>query len=357
MRTRKALLDRRSLPLLVLAAITQVASPAWSGAAKAAEPSTVEVKRGLLRIVFRIPGAVDAGAEVTVQARSAGRIDTLEVKVGQSVKKDQDLLTIDPKPAQRVVDRARVDLLEALAREQKARVLLEQEKHHYEQDPKSETRPSTYSIELLRQELALCEAITSRTQIAVEEAREILDGTRLRSPIDGVVTEILVGRNQIISEADCDRGTPLIRIADLSRIAVNTEIDQGQVRDVQLNLAASVALPAFPDRIFPGRIVSISPKGYPRDDKVLFPVRIDLEGDPGDAARPGLSAICEIVAIEKPNVLLLNNQAIRMTGLTASVVVLDQGLPRPQEIKIGRSDGVVTEILEGLNEGQKVLIP
>jgi RND family efflux transporter MFP subunit len=225
--------------------------------------------------------------------------------------------------------------------------------------PPSEGRSaqSTYTLELLRQEVVLREVASSQTAVALESARADLAKTRLASPIDGVISELSARRGEFISPSSVESGMHLMTVSDLSKIAVITEIEEGQVRDIQPNLAANVVILAFPERRFQGRIASISPRGQNRGGKTVFPIRIDLEGDPGDAARVGLTANIEIVAIEKPDALLLEIRAIRWVGSGPQVVVLEKGQPREQKVRFGRSDGARVEILEGLREGDQVVLP
>jgi len=390
--------------------------PAVAGAAEKAEPPpTVVAQRGLLRIVVHTVGIVVPVAEVPISARAAGEILSIPVELGQAVKKGQNLLEIESGAQTRAVEHARVELLEAQAqlriaqirlalalREHKpppggarkaieaaeaalteARAELERvvqrqknnqatEKDVREAERKrdealnrrdllreqmSQATATSYALELQRQEVLLREAATSRTKVALENARAELSKTSLIAPLDGVITECLVKRGQVIAPASVEAGMHVMTVSDFSKIAVLAEIEENQSRDVQPNLAANVVLPAFAERRFQGRIVSISPRGQSRSGKTVFPIRIELEGDPGDAARIGLTANVEIVAIEKPDALLLETRAVRWSGNEPYVVVLEKGQPKERKIRIGRSDGARVEVTEGLHEGDQIVLP
>jgi len=337
-----------------------VGSVQWAAAAAAEKPEPppiVPVQRGLLRIAVRSVGIVVPASDVPIVARAAGEITSLPVELGQVVKKGQRLLEVEPGDAKLALDQARAEWLEAQAQRRMAQLRLAMAERDLERaETIGRAVATTYTVELQRQELAAREAATSRTVAALETARANLAKTRLLSPMDGVITECLVRRGEVIAPGAVEAGTRLMTVSDLSRLSLITEIDESQIHDVQPNLAATVMLPAFPERRFQGRVVSISPRGQNRNGRTVFPLRIDLEGDPGDAGRVGLTANVEIVAIEKPDALLLENRAIRLAG-APTVVVLEKGQMREQKVRLGRSDGVRVEILEGLREGDQVVLP
>jgi len=383
-------------------------------APKVEPPPTVTVQRGLLRIVVRTAGTVAPFSEIPIPARAAGEITSAPVEIGQNVKKGQRLLVLDPGPYHRAVERAQADLMEAEAnlriaelraetpeRDPKqsvsvakaaldaAEAALTEARAEFERvnqlrkkdqatdqellaaqkkrddalarrdsarTRKDQTPVTTGPLELQRQELALRQAAVSRAKVAVETARADLSKTSLLSPMDGMITERSVKQGGFIAPAVVDAGTPLFVVSDLSKIAVVAEIGEEQIRDIQPNLAATVYLPAV-DRHFQGRVVSVSPRAQSRAGKSVFAIRVDLEGDPGDAARVGLTAAVEIVAIEKSDALLLDNKTVRWAPTGPFAVVLDQGQQREQSLRLGRTDGLRIEILEGLRPGELVVLP
>lgn len=410
---RSAPVQRRFAAILV-ALSSAVVSPA--GAAKPDPQPSVVVQRGLLRIVVHASGVVAAGLDVPIHARASGEIISLPVELGTSVKKGQLLLEIEPGEYARRLALAQADDLESSAQLRLARTRLAKGRRDFERatteaqsgldaarevlraaqtefqrvdrrhkdkqaseqqwreaqaavdaartaETKAlrqweEVAATSLTVELQRQEVTLREAVATRTKATLDAARADLSKTRLVSPIDGVVTELSVVRGGVIAPAAVEISLPTMTVSDLSNIAVTAEIDEERIRDIQPNLAASISLPAYPERAFLGRIVSIAPRGHKRGDKTVFPIRIVIDGDPGDAARPGLTANITIVAIEKPDALLLDNRAIQTAGSQSRVSLLEQGKP-PQErtVKLGRSDGTRTEILEGLKEGDRVALP
>jgi HlyD family secretion protein len=336
-------------------------------AARTEAPQTVIVRRGLLRIAVRTPGLIVAGADVTVAARAPGEIVALPVRIGMAVKKGQLLLEVEAGESTRALNRALANQQEAQARHRIAELRLAADQEQYAEQterlrrgerPSGDTaRITTYTLELDRQEIAVRAADRARAENGVAEARANLAGTRLLAPIDGVVTELMADLGETISRAAVEQGRPVMTISDLTHVAILAEIDQTQVSDLQPNLAAQIMIPAFPDRLFEGHISTISPCGQRRENTAVFPVRIEIKGEAGEAGRPGLTALAEIVAVEKPQVLLVDRRAVRRAGTEYVATVLQQGQAKEVKVKVGRSDGDRFEVLDGLREGDRVVLP
>ncbi|MCX8035700.1 MAG: efflux RND transporter periplasmic adaptor subunit [Candidatus Sumerlaeia bacterium] len=348
-----------------LAAALATAACVWLSAAapeKGDQQQTTVVQTGLLRIVIPVSGIVVPSAEIPVQARMAGEIISAPVDIGQSVKKGQRLVELDPAPTSRALALALAELRECEALLQTARLQLaeceqEQQRAAGERGRKSIPSFSTYTLELRRCEVAAREAALAKAQLAVEAARADFNRLVIVAPTSGVITECTIRRSQVISAGMVESGQPILTLSDLSKIAVLVEVDEAYLPEIQPNLAATVTFPAFPEKRFQGRVASILPKGVNRAGKTCFMVRINVDGNPGEAARPGLTALAHIVAIEKSNALLLDVKAIRWVNAEPRVVVLEQNQPKERTIRIGRSDGARCEVLEGLRQGDVVVLP
>ncbi len=355
----------REQPKVHFAAAVALAACVWLGAAapeKGDTPQTTMVQTGLLRIVIPVSGIVVPSAEIPVQARMAGEIISSPVDIGQSVKKGQRLVELDPAPTSRALALALAELRECEALLQTARLQLaqceqEQQQAAGERGRKNLSSLSTYTLELHRCEIAAREAALAKARLAAEAVRADFNRLVIVAPTSGVITECAIRRSQVISTGMVESGQPILTISDLSKIAVLAEVEEAYLPEIQPNLAATVTLPAFPEKRFQGRVASILPRGVNRAGKTYFMVRINVDDNPGEAARPGLTALAHIVAIEKSNALLLDNKAIRWVNAEPRVVVLEQNQPKERAIRIGRSDGARCEVLEGLRQGDVVVLP
>jgi multidrug efflux pump subunit AcrA (membrane-fusion protein) len=169
----------------------------------------------------------------------------------------------------------------------------------------------------------------------------------LYSPVSGVVTEKNVVQGQAIQA-----GQMLFTISDLSEVWIEAELRERELASVRTGTAADIEVAAYPDRSFAGRVEFIDPTldSRARTAKARVAVRNGRA-----LLKPGMFAT---VRLETPTrtALTAPTSAIIRTG-ERTVVFVDFGNGRltPQEIDIGRVAGEVTEVLAGLEPGQRVV--
>lgn len=203
--------------------------------------------------------------------------------------------------------------------------------------------PSEEELELLREKVALAEE-------DVTAAREALDAVTVRAPWPGLVLGVPVTEGQLVGP-----GTPLVRLADVSRWRVEAEIDELDVGKVSPGQEARITFDAFPGREFEGRIRKIEPAPAEIRGSVIYKAIVDFT--PGDLpVRVGLSANVGIVAGRKEGVLLIPLEAVRDVAGGKAVRVLHEGKVEYRRVTLGLSDGRRVEVLEGLREGELIVL-
>jgi HlyD family secretion protein len=132
------------------------------------------------------------------------------------------------------------------------------------------------------------------------------------------------------------------------------EIDVGKLRET---MPARIKVGAIPDSAVEGRVYKIAPKSKTAEGATLFDVEIELLPTKGVTLRAGYSANADIVVREKKDVLLLPERLVTFTDGKASVEVPGAGETEPvkKEIKVGLSDGINVEILDGLKQKDNVV--
>jgi len=128
---------------------------------------------------------------------------------------------------------------------------------------------------------------------------------------------------------------------------------------VKLELPARIRVETFKDRQFDGRVTQISPLGVEKDNVVSFEVRVSIDNASG-ALRANMSANAEIVLEEHKGTLMVPEKAVIYdTQRNASVEAPAPGTRSGKEtkaVKVGLSNGTKTEIVQGLTDGQKVIL-
>jgi HlyD family secretion protein len=169
-----------------------------------------------------------------------------------------------------------------------------------------------------------------------------------------VVADISITEGKEISTATL--ATPAISLVDTSEIEMRGFIDEIDIAMVQLGQEANIILDTLPDEEVKGSVVFISPVGTIRTGVVSYDTTITLE-NPVAELRDGMSATAEVIIERRDDVLLIPNRAIRGTLEDPMVVVLVDGQQEEREITLGLTDGINTEVLSGLQEGEKVILP
>jgi HlyD family secretion protein len=226
----------------------------------------------------------------------------------------------------------------------------------------AQTKNLPRNVEMKRQDVILAEADVKRAEVDLQNAQQRLRETKIFAPMDGVVTAKMVQEGQIISSgiSNVGGGTTLLTLSDLSRIFVNANVDESDIGKVKLGQRATITCDAYPGRRFRGKVVRIATKGTNNNNVVTFEVKIEVEGEGKELLRPEMTANVEIQADRKEDVLLLPNEAVqfgRMGYFVETAKADDPTTTVRKQVKIGITDGLQTEIVEGVTEGEEVIVP
>jgi len=176
----------------------------------------------------------------------------------------------------------------------------------------------------------------------------------IRSPISGTVVTLAQQEGETVA-AQLAAPT-LIEVVDLSRLQVNAYVDETDIGDLKMDLVATMTVDAYPDRDFPGRISKIASVATVKDNVVTYQVTIRLDKYPAGMLKPQMTADVRIGLGEHRGVLLAPNQAVKQRRGGAQVVVFRDGKGEVRPVKTGLSDEDSTEILEGVQEGDVLVL-
>ena len=192
-------------------------------------------------------------------------------------------------------------------------------------------------------------------------ARANLDAAKLNlekavivAPFDGVVTDITISEGQEISTAAL--ATLAISLVDTSEIEMRGSIDEIDIAIVQLGQEANILLDALPDEEVNGEVTFISLVGTTLAGVVSYDTTITLE-NPVAGLRGGMTATAEVIIERRDDVLFIPNRALRGTWENPWVEVYIDEQVEEREIALGLTNGIDTEVLSGLEEGDEVVLP
>jgi HlyD family secretion protein len=281
---------------------------------------------------------------VDVQADIMGRIIELNVKEGQAVQRGQVLLRIDPTQYEASVARAQAAVSEALAREAQTRANLLQAERAYDRLRQLATSDQNLvsaqqleeaetQVRVQRELLTAAGHGVSQARSALDEARDRLSKTVIRSPMDGVITRLNVeeGSTAIVGTMN-NPGSLLLTVADLSSMEAVVRVDETDLPKIEVGDSASVSIDAFPRQKFTGRVTEI---GYSavrsplqqntpttgQGQAIDYEIVITLDSPP-PSLRSDLSVAADIVTDRRGQVL-----SIPIIALTVREQNADQPLP------------------------------
>jgi HlyD family secretion protein len=155
------------------------------------------------------------------------------------------------------------------------------------------------------------------------------------------------------------QATLVMTLGDVSSVYVLGKVDEADIGKVYLGQAARIVVESFKDRKYAGAVTKISPLGVEKDNVTTFEVRASIQNPDGEL-KANMTANAEIVLEEKKNVLIVPEAAVaydkdRRTFLDIPDTKAEKGKTR-LAVKLGISNGVNTELVEGLKEGDQVVL-
>lgn len=348
----------------------------------AATYQTATVTRGPITQAVTATGTLNPVVNVQVGSQVSGNISKLFVDYNSQVKAGQVVAQIDPALFQATVTQAEGDLANAQAALELARINAKRT-----QDLFARKTSAQADVDQAMATLHQAEANVKIKQGALDKAKADLEHCTITSPIDGVVISRSVDVGQTVAASL--QAPVIFQIAnDLTKMQIDSNVAEADVGVVQVGQDVDFTVDAFPTQTFHGKVVQvrnapITVQNVVTYDTVIGVSNLDLK------LKPGMTANVSIIAARKDNVLQIKNAALRYrpagepaassqsatsqggsrppgamrrgaagqerTSSERTVYVLSFGQPKPVQIKTGISDGVVTEVVEGLKEGDHVV--
>lgn len=202
--------------------------------------------------------------------------------------------------------------------------------------------------------LDIAELDLAMAKLELANARLELDKATIVAPFDGIASEVTINEGQQLSAMTY--ANPAIRLVDPSKIEMTGVVDEIDIASVKLGQEADITLDALPDKEVRGRVTFISQIGTVQAGVVSYKTTITLE-KPDEELRDGMSATAEIIIDRHDNVLLIPNRAIQGSWDNPWVEVAVGEQIEQRQLTLGLSDGIKTEVLSGLEEGEMVVLP
>jgi HlyD family secretion protein len=294
---------------------------------KQPEYSTVKVARANVIQTISATGNLQTTSQVTISSQVSGNVLAINADFNDIVKKGQWLLKIDPATYIQKLTQAKADLASANANAVKSRADAARNKELF---AKNLIAQSDYDVVLAT--LADTEATLVNKQAAVETAQTDLDRCIIYSPIDGVVLNrtIDVGATVNVNQT----AVPLYTIInDLTKLQISADVSEADIGNCQEGQLCRFTVDAYLNRPFQGKVSQVRNFAKNTSGVVTFSVIIDVDNS-NLLLKPGMTATANIIITERPNVLTVANNALRVripADLLPKVPVAATAAPVPAE--------------------------
>ena len=322
-----------------------------NGDNKTPDIETVTVKRNNISSSLLATGIIKSkiGAEVRVGSRVSGIVKRLYVKNGDEVHQGDLLAILDDSElsARNRIEMADLENCQTVVKY--AKIELERAKSLIEKDF---TSKQTYDDLVKSYEIALAR-LASQTA-AVDYSSVQLGFTKIYAPISGVIGSVSTQEGETVSAAFTS--PTFVTIIDLARIEVWTYVDETDIGKVEQDQKVSFTVDTYTGSVFEGRISAIYPKAEIRDNVVNYIAIVEISDKKGKILRPEMTASVTIQTNPANMVLCIPNNVIRRENSEIIVYVLKDGKPEMKKIKTGLKGTQQTEVIEGLQENDKVVV-
>jgi HlyD family secretion protein len=361
------------------------------------DPSKIAtVEKGDIARSVVATGKIQPLANVEVKSKASGIVKQLYVDYSDVVKRGQVLAELDKEQLQAAVRESQANLQAAQAAQEAAQATYERNQVDAEgpdvpflktgwerakqlykdgliaqailEDAEkayqlglNKQMSAQRSISVARAELARAKAQVAQAQASLDRAEEDLRNSTITSPIDGIVLSRDVQVGYAVSSILVlgSQATLIFTLGDISDVYVLGKVDEADIGKVYLGQQARIVVESFKDKKYEGKVTKISPLGKEKDNVTTFEVRVSIHNPSGEL-RANMSANAEIILEEKKGVLLIPEAAVIYDkDRNASVELPDAKAQKGRKkvpVKLGISNGVKTELLSGVNTGQKVVL-
>ncbi len=354
------------------------------------------IERGDIARSVVATGKIEPLAKVEVKSKASGIVKDVFVHYSDWVKKGQVLVELDKEELQARVREAKAALMAAQAAEDAAIAAYERNKVEAEgpevpflksnmerarqmkaqgliAQAVMEESERLYQLSLNKQmtalrnvsvgkaEIARAKAQVAQAQASLDRAEEDLRNSTILSPMDGIVLSRDVEVGDAVSSILVlgSNATKIMTLGDVSDVYVLGKVDEADIGKVYLEQPARIVVESFKDKKFSGKVTKISPLGVEKDNVTTFEVRVSIR-NPGGELKANMSANAEIILQEKKAVLLAPEAAVIYDKARQTFVEVpdsnDKKGRRQIAVKLGISNGVKTEVMSGLREGDKIVL-
>lgn len=275
-----------------------------------------------------LTGVTAAKQEVTLKAETAGQITAINFNLGDYVNQGKILVEIDGKLSELAVESAQLNL-------NKLEDEYNKTKNLYSGKATSETK------------LRDAKNDYEKAKVTLEQTKKQFGFTRIMATQNGYILSKFVEKGSYVAP-----GVPIVSLVDVSQLKVTVNVSESDVYSLRTGQSVKITSSVYPGVVFDGKITFVSQQG---DKAHNYPIEITLNNKSAKPLKAGTFVNVDFNFPAEKSKLLIPREALIGSIKNAKVYVVNNNTAKQVSIVIGRDLGNYLEVLNGLNEGDKVV--
>jgi RND family efflux transporter MFP subunit len=277
-------------------------------------------------------GTVTANNDVNIISEAAGKITNVFVKVGDYKSAGSVLFQVDDELKKAAFMSAEANYIKSKKDYERIQALFQQ---------KAAT-DSQLDGAKLGAAVAEAQYITAKRQ---------LNDTQIKTPISGYITSRNIDLGSMVQGPSS--GTLVANIVDISKVKVKLNVSEKDAFSLKVGDPVTVTTDVYAGTVFKGRIESIAAKG---DDSHTYPIEITIINEHEHPLKAGMFARVEFTTLNNRNMIVIPRNALVGSIKNPQVFVVENGTTKLRNLTVGNESGTSVEVLQGLMEGEDVVV-
>ncbi|MBP6585466.1 MAG: efflux RND transporter periplasmic adaptor subunit [Flavobacterium sp.] len=290
-----------------------------------------QVKTENVSLDFVANGNFAPTQELNFSAEKSGKVISVLVDEGDYVKVGQTLVIV------------RSDVVNVNA--QTAKAAYENAKSDYARYENAFQTGGVTKQQLDQAKLQLTNAQSNLTQANIN-----VGDTKVKAPIKGFVNKRYIEPGSILTGMPA---TQMFEIVDVSKLKLKVTVNESQVASLKIGNTVDVTSSVFPDKVAKGKIIFIAPKA---DESLNFPVEIEITNSANSDIKAGMYGTATFATSQKQDLKVVPRNAFVGSVSSNQIFVVENGVAKLKKVTAGRILGDQVEIINGLSDGETVIV-
>jgi membrane fusion protein (multidrug efflux system) len=288
------------------------------------------VKTEEVSLDFIANGNFEPLQELSFSAEKPGRVVSVLVKEGDQVRVGQTLAIVRS-------EQISSDLQAAQASYQTAQADFNRFENAFK----------TGGVTKQQLDQAKLSLVTAKSRL--QQAKINIGDTNIKATINGVVNKKYIEPGSVLGAA-----TPLFDIVNVSKLKLKVTVNESQVAGLKTGNTIGVSASVYPDKTFSGRITFIAPKA---DSSLNFPVEIEIANNAANDLKAGMYGTAKFASSQqKQSLMVVPRNAFVGSVSSNQIFVVENGTAKLKTVTAGRILGDLVEIVDGLSDGDTVIV-